>query len=67
MHWIVTFSKRLTRICFQTLHHRFVDWIQPSTTSLMLGTMIDLARSKSELVAENALLRQQLIILRRHV
>jgi len=33
----------------------------------MLGTMIDLARSKSELVAENALLRQQLIILRRQV
>ncbi len=32
----------------------------------MLGTVHDLARSKSELVAENALLRQQLIILRRH-
>ncbi len=33
----------------------------------MVGTLTDLARSKSELVAENALLRQQLIILRRHV
>ena len=33
----------------------------------MLGTLTDLARSKSELVAENALLRQQLIILRRQV
>jgi hypothetical protein len=32
-----------------------------------LGTVADLARSKSELVAENALLRQQLLILRRHV
>ena len=32
----------------------------------MVGTLTDLARSKSELVAENALLRQQLIILRRH-
>ena len=29
--------------------------------------MTDLSRSKSELVAENALLRQQLIILRRQV
>ncbi len=33
----------------------------------MLGTLTDLVRSKSELVAENALLRQQLIILRRQV
>jgi hypothetical protein len=33
----------------------------------MLGTLTDLARSKNELVAENALLRQQLIILRRQV
>jgi putative transposase len=33
----------------------------------MLGALTNLARSKSELVAENALLRQQLIILRRQV
>src|SRR5215470_1829753 len=33
----------------------------------MLGTLTDLVRNKSELVAENALLRQQLIILRRQV
>ncbi len=33
----------------------------------MVGTLIELARSKSELMAENTLLRQQLIILRRHV
>jgi len=33
----------------------------------MLGVLTDLVRSKSELVAENALLRQQLIILRRQV
>ena len=33
----------------------------------MVGTLTDLAKSKSELVAENALLRKPLIILRRHV
>jgi len=33
----------------------------------MLGTVTDLFRSKSQLVAENALVRQQLIILRRQV
>jgi putative transposase len=34
-------------------------------TSLLLGALADRALGKSELVAENALLRQQLIILRR--
>src|SRR5258708_1906670 len=40
---------------------------QPPTTSLLLGTLADLTRGKSELLAENALLRQQLIILRRQI
>jgi hypothetical protein len=52
---------------FQSLHHRFVDWTKPTNTSLIIGTVTDLARSTFELVAENALLRQQLIILRRQV
>ncbi|SRR6266851_4624733 len=64
---ILTIITRLTRFCLQSLHHRFVAWTTPNTTSLLLGTLIDQARSKSELVAENALLRQQLIILRRQV
>src|SRR5215467_7842114 len=57
----------MTSLCLQSLRHRFVDWTKPSNSSLILGAVADLARSKSELVAENALLRQQLIILRRHV
>jgi putative transposase len=64
---IVTFIKRLTSPCLQSLHRRFVAWTKPDATSLTLGTLTDLARSKSELVAENALLRQQLIILSRPV
>jgi putative transposase len=64
---ILTFVTGLTRFCLQSLHHRYVTWTKPDTTSLILGTLTDLARSKSELVAENALLRQQLIILRRQV
>ena len=67
MHCFVTYIKRLIRMCFQPLQQSFVDWTKPSATSLILGTATDLARSKSELVAENALLRQQLIILRRQV
>jgi putative transposase len=64
---IVTFFRQLISICFQSLHHHLVDWTQPSNASLTLGTVADLARTKSELVAENALLRQQLIVLRRQV
>jgi hypothetical protein len=67
MHAILTFIKRLISMSFQSLQHRFVDWTKPASTSLMVGTVTDLARRKSELVAENALLRQQLIVLRRHV
>ena len=67
MHRILTFITRLTRFCLRSLNYRFVAWTIPDTTSLLLGTLTDLARSRSELVAENALLRQQLIILRRQV
>jgi hypothetical protein len=67
VHGILTFIKQLTDVCLQSLHHRFVVWTKPGTTSLMLLTLTDQARSKSELVAENALLRQQLVILRRQV
>jgi len=41
--------------------------MKPPTTSLVVGTLADLTRGKAELLAENALLRQQLIILRRQV
>ena len=44
-----------------------VHWTKPLTSSLPLGTLADLGRSKSELIAENALLRQQLIMLKRQV
>ena len=53
--------------CLQSLHHSYITWITPGPTSLLLGTLFDLCRSKSELVAENALLRVPLIILRRQV
>src|SRR5438105_3150541 len=49
------------------LHSRFLQWTKPLSTSLLLETLADLGRSKSQLVAEKALLRQQLIMLRRQV
>ena len=42
-------------------------WTKPNSSALALGAMADLARSKPQLVAENLLLRQQLIVLNRSV
>ena len=39
----------------------------PAKANLAIGTFTDVTRSKSSLVAENALLRQQLIVLQRQV
>ncbi|MEA3335492.1 MAG: integrase, partial [Chloroflexota bacterium] len=39
--------------------------LKPNTLSLVRGATADLTRSKADLIAENALLRQQLIILQR--
>src|SRR5213082_3128359 len=53
--------------CLHALSSRFTRWTKPLMASLPLATLADLGRSKSELAAENALLRQQLIILKRQV
>ena len=57
------------RVCFSfhALQKRFLCWVKPPEASLVLGTLTDLLRGKSELIAENALLRQQLTILHRQI
>src|ERR1019366_1070190 len=50
-----TAAQRLQK-CLRTI-------TKPATGSLCAGTLADLVRSKPQLIAENALLRQQLIIL----
>ncbi len=64
---ILIFIMRLTGVWLQSVNQHFVAWTKPDTSSLRLATLTDFARNKSELAAENALLRQQLIILRRQV
>jgi hypothetical protein len=49
--------------CLNALTSRLTRWTKPLETSLPLSTLTDLSRSKSELLAEIAFLRQQLIIL----
>ena len=43
------------------------QWAKPATQSSISGILSDLTRSRSDLVIENALLRQQLIVLNRQV
>jgi putative transposase len=59
--------KQLLTLDSQWLLQRFSHCIQPLHTPLLLATAADLFRSKPQLVAENALLRQQLVILRRQI
>jgi hypothetical protein len=42
-------------------------WTKPTTDSLVVGTAADLVKSKEQLIMENALLRQQVIVLKRQV
>jgi putative transposase len=67
MGCVFTLIKQRIRSSCRTLQTYFSRWIKPSTTSLALSTLADMTRGKSELLAENALLRHQLMILRRQV
>jgi putative transposase len=59
--------KRQIHRCSRRMHQRLLQWTKPTNRSLVSGTLINLTRTRAELIAENALLRQQLIILRRQV
>jgi len=67
MQSVFSSLKQRISFCFQTLREHVLRWIKPPATSLALGTIVDLTRNKTELLAENALLRQQLLILHRQI
>jgi putative transposase len=58
---------RTAHTALQALHHRLLAATKPAAPQLVAGTLADLLHSKPELVAENALLRQQLVVLTRSV
>jgi len=45
------------------LQEHLKHWTKPASSVLVLGTLLDLTRKRTDLVVENALLRQQLIVL----
>jgi hypothetical protein len=49
------------------LQERIKHWTKPVTSILIIGALSDLTRSRTDLVVENALLRQQLIVLNRQI
>ena len=59
--------KHVVRYVLHQAESRFKAWTRPTTESLVIGTGLDLTRSKQVLIAENALLRQQSVILHRQV
>src|SRR5215216_3262879 len=53
------------RAAAQSLRRRLRAATRPAAAPLLTSTVADLARTRPELLAENAFLRQQLIVLRR--
>lgn len=67
MSFLLSTLKRQISCGLYRLRHGLLLWTRPTSHSLLGGSLTDLARPRSELIAENALLRQQLLILRRQV
>src|SRR5690349_21094661 len=63
LQWLVSVTRRVT----QPICRSFLAATRPVRAPHVADAIIDLARSKPELILENALLRQQLIILQRGV
>ncbi len=49
------------------LQERVKHWTKPATSALIIGILSDLTRKRTDLVVENALLRPQLIVLKRQI
>ena len=63
LHRLIT----LGRAAALGLRRRLLATTRPAVAPVAVGSLVDLARSKPALVAENALLRHQLAVLRRSV
>jgi len=59
--------KRHGAVVLQGIHRWLLAQTKPATGTLVGGAITDVARSKAALMAENALLRQQVIVLQRQI
>src|SRR4051812_30523836 len=60
---IFNLGKRIVRQGVQWLNQKLQQWTRPTEGRVVLESVSDLLRDMPELVLENALLRQQVIIL----
>jgi len=60
---ILVYWKSFNRLIRQTLK----IWTKPAAALLVASTLSDINRSRTDLIVENAMLRQQLIVLNRQV
>ena len=67
MTTILDMLKKRADATLHRVHTRLLRWTKPVTGTPLRGAVADLTMSKAALVAENALLQQQLIVLQRHV
>jgi hypothetical protein len=58
LHRTVKLLARVLRPLIHDLNERYQHWTKPDTESLVTGTLMDATRSKRDLIAENAFLRQ---------
>jgi len=49
------------------LQERLKHWTKPAALPLTPGLLLDITRSRTDLIVENAMLRQQLIVLNRQI
>jgi hypothetical protein len=65
---IATICRSVARHIRLVLHLLWsVIWVRPAVAAHVSGTAVDLLRTKPDLLIENALLRHQLVVLRRSV
>jgi hypothetical protein len=57
MKLVVQSAKKFFKKGMQFAQKTFIKWTNPAKFSQIRGTVLDLTRSKADLLAENALLR----------
>ena len=58
-------GKQLVTCGIQQIETKVKEWTKPAPERQITGVATDLFRSKQELIAENAFLREQVIVLKR--
>ena len=62
---MLSFLGNTCKKMFKRVQEFVKQWTKPATVSLTAGAVTDMTRSRQDLMAENAILRQQLIVLKR--